>query len=457
MANYNYDESYDDKDFYDNSFNDEAETEDNYDINEECEHVDDDGDGYCDYCGEPMPGVKVKKTKKLSEEGNNVMAFVNDIKKSESEKNDWEKYGLDKTYPNEEFDIQKAAELYWTMDEEGELDIKSQLESIRYCAYFAKRNVNEAKNFIICNIIQNKESCADDSVYQLASASFVLFFRNYLRKIVDEYINTGAHSHNNQNLTPSQFNDIKRDYLQVLWEHVFSKLDSYDIEKADKLNTFFKVNYLKGVLADYEARITNKKYKANQYLDRDVVRVRKLCFERGIQPTAFLISQMLGKTVTIDAIEDSLRRIEIENTAVSLDEENTRIAVTDSKEQETFIKPEDYVLQQEKNAELIEAIETIDEERRKIFFAVIGVAFVDGKFINIPQKKESEVAKEFNLTSDQVRAVCNSVTKDILNLPINAGKKKDEILSGRGLFYTADDDEELLSSLIDDIDDFSDF
>ena len=35
------------------------------------------------------------------------MAFVNDIKKSESEKNDWEKYGLDKTYPNEEFDIQR--------------------------------------------------------------------------------------------------------------------------------------------------------------------------------------------------------------------------------------------------------------------------------------------------------------------------------------------------------------
>ena len=96
---------------------------------------------------------------------------------------DWSIDGLDKTYPNEEFDIKKCQDLYFSFkDDSSEFDEKNQCEAVRYANYFAKKGDDNAKSFIVSVIQKGSGEAA-----RIAGNSLNLFLRNYVRHEVERF------------------------------------------------------------------------------------------------------------------------------------------------------------------------------------------------------------------------------------------------------------------------------
>lgn len=100
--------------------------------------------------------------------------LINKEKAKRESKNDWKKYGLDKKYEGE-FSLEKAYTLYFDMDDNGNLKESSQKEAICYATYFARNGNDDAKNFIICDVINREETAASMTIRELAFNAFYLF------------------------------------------------------------------------------------------------------------------------------------------------------------------------------------------------------------------------------------------------------------------------------------------
>ena len=104
--------------------------------------------------------------------------------KDEEPMNDWDRYGLNQTYEDKEFDETKALTLLYKEDP------KSKREAIKYVTYFAKRNCNEAKMFLVTFIQDvNKELYGPEykDVFELAKNALWLTMRNYVRIVCENY------------------------------------------------------------------------------------------------------------------------------------------------------------------------------------------------------------------------------------------------------------------------------
>ncbi len=123
----------------------------NDDIENECE----DDDEFEDEDDDDMPASTLKEAVANKKEDEKFETFSHT-------KEDWINAGLGKEYPGQKYENEHALALFSSDDE------RFQREAIRYASYFAYKNNNDAKNFIV-HVIQSPSLCASHEILDLAT------------------------------------------------------------------------------------------------------------------------------------------------------------------------------------------------------------------------------------------------------------------------------------------------
>ena len=418
---------YDDVDFYETIGN---ESEDSYeeklyedeDSNEEVDEFEDEDCEECEDSNENLESGKTRTSKYDYE---------------------WERYSLNKTYPDKTFDRNKAEQLLYAANENGEDDEESQKEAIRYATYFAKKNNTDAKLFVI-SIIQQ----ADQGFYNLepghvgdmAKYAFYMFFRNYVRVQVEKF-------YSKQNISDLERVSRTEDAIQECFLYIFANIDKFDVSMGYAPNTFFNQKVIRGAISDWEAARKGRSSKQSMRTDKMTVNAIKACEDLGIEnPSSALIASMIGKNYK--EVQMARTRIYAENTMGTFDTpdiNNKGGTIV----QEVFKVPEASVLSDERTQELIDALSILTDEEQTFLFMNKGIRCDGTSFIETDPLKCYEIAEQTGVDREKVQQAINSAIKKLKKKNHVKEKRGDALLSGRGLSFDNDEEDDFLDNIVD--------
>lgn len=358
----------------------------------------------------------------------------------EPKKTDWSRYGLDKKYSDKKFDINKANQLFYTFKEDSdyEFDTKSQIESIRYATYYAARNDNDAKNFVI-SIIQNKN--IDAEVGNVAKYAFWLFFRNYVRVEITKFYNKQ---------TINDYEKMLRitDALQQCFLYIFEHIDGYNPSIA-RINTYFNNQVIRGAVLEWEALRRGRSSKQTMRIDKLITKAQRECKEMGIEPTNAILANMSGRS--FNEVQTALARINAENTLSTYDTPDVNNKGSFSSE--TFMSPENKVLEAENTKELIQKLNTLKKEDREILLMSLGLIIIDDTLESVQPLSNKDIATKTGLSNEKIQQIINMSIRALRKAYNVKLTRSDNLISGKGLFFEPDagnsDNSDALNDIID--------
>ena len=355
---------------------------------------------------------------------------------------DWVNNGLNKKYEGS-FDKKKAEELFNSTGS----DIKNdQIESIRYATYFARKGNNDAKNFIV-SIMQQKDKCVSGYVYNLAQTSFYLFFRNYVRKSVEAF-------YDKQMLSGSDKADRYQDAMNECFAMLLGNISTYDSNKG-QLTTYFK-NYILGALNEWEAHRKSRPSKGTMATDKIVGGMRNKLIAEGISnPSPRLIA--LKADISVNAVLNSLQRIESENTAISTDSEGGQFA-TGKTEQKLFESPEKAFIHQEEHSYIMDMLDILTETEKAVLLAMNGLEQIGSTLLESEHDDDDsiiKIARYLGIKSNDVKRIYTDAIQKI-RAANGIKNKKDRLLSGRTMTFAKDKRDDIAAEYIDDLSDIFD-
>lgn len=356
----------------------------------------------------------------------------------ESKKTDWSRYGLDKKYGDKKFDINKANQLFYTFKENSdyELDTESQIESIRYATYYAARNDNDAKNFVI-SIIQNKN--VDAEVENVAKYAFWLFFRNYVRVEITKFYNKQ---------TINDYEKMLRitDALQQCFLYIFEHIDGYNPSIA-KINTYFNNQVIRGAVLEWEALRKGRSSKQTMRIDKLIAKAQRECKEMGIEPTNAILANMSGRS--FNEVQTALARMNAENTLSTYDTPDVNNKGGASSE--TFMSPENKILEAENTKELIQKLNILKKEDREVLLMSLGLIVIDDTLESVQPLSNKDIATKMGLSSERIQQIINTSIRTLQKSYNVKSRRGDNLISGKGLFFESDADDFGDSDSLNDI------
>lgn len=395
-------ESYDDLDFYDTVHTDDSnDEEDGMLLESDLELNDDSEEHELDYSSE-----------------------------KEVKNSDWELFGLNKKYKDKTFDIDKANRFL----------NDDPIESIRYAAYFAKRNNNDAKNFII-DIVQKSNAgiypSEPGTIGDIAKTAFWLFFRNYVRTEIEKY-------YNKQGLTNTERMARTEDALQQCFTYVFENIDKYDPSIA-RINTFFSSMVMRGPIFEWESLRKGRNSKQTLRTDKMTVNAIKQCEDMGIKPNSAIIASITGKS--FNEIQTARIRIKAENTMSTFDAPdlgNSGGTIV----QTAFETPENKLIEEERTKELINKLDALTDEEKTLFLMTQGINCTGSEFYETDAMSPIDIEEQLGIDRGVVQQIVNRAIKKLKKSYNVKEKRGDALLSGRGLSFDEDDDD-FLDDIID--------
>lgn len=365
-----------------------------------------------------------------------------------STQSDWERYGLNKTYSDAQFDINKANSLLYTFKTDVDssssdfdvFDSKSQIEAIRYATYFAKRNDNDAKNFII-DVIQKADKGQFESdpgsVGDVAKYAFWLIFRNYVRVEIKKF-------YLHQGITEYERSKRMGDALQHCFAYIFEHIDDFNPSIA-KINTFFSSIVIRGVVLDWEALRKGRPSKQTMRTDKLTANAIEECKEQGINPSTAVIASLINKSY--NEVQTSRARMRAENTMSTYDVPNLNNKGGYATS-ETFTPPEQKMLEKENTKELIDNLSTLTDQERELLFMHLGIT-CNGKELYDAQPLDSTaIEKLTGIDKDTIQRTINMAMKKLKKKYHVKAKRGNDLLSGRGLVFEQKEDN-FLDDIID--------
>lgn len=440
--------------YTEDNFNEAAEFENDAYLDEEQEEEFDENkysEGDIITEKEIIDGETVIKTYELVYDYENdclVKEPVKKDKKKEKPKDDWKSFGFNKKYEGT-FSLEKAYALYFDFDDENNLKETSQREAICYATYFAKNNDNDAKNFIICDVINKESTWASRDIGNYAFESFYLFFRNYVRKITE--------SHYNALPMKTPYDRIK-DGENHLWLHIYQTLRDFDPSIA-KINTFYSFKRLNDELQNFDILQTGQQISKPTYISFSKVATVIKEIENNkrvatIDAVTMLYNEKYNDTKKPEAIKNAMDYLTMQNTMINIDsEEGTSVLETHS--QGLFEEPEKAYIKKEKDVSISSIINSLTKLQRDILLSKYGMGIsADGRIYDMGiALNTKQLAQRFNVSEE----VIEREYKIAQNVFRNAYPKEsgvDKHLIGRAPIFTDmanDFDLEEFLSMVDDI------
>ena len=350
--------------------------------------------------------------------------------KDEEPMNDWDRYGLNQTYEDKEFDETKALTLLYKEDP------KSKREAIKYVTYFAKRNCNEAKMFLVTFIQDvNKELYGPEykDVFELAKNALWLTMRNYVRIVCENY-------YKKQSISDAERYERVVEALNQCAVYIFENIDRYDPSTGYQLTTFFNAKVLTGAIFEFESDRTGESSKQDMRTNKLVVNAMKDCEDRGIAPTTALIAQMTGKSVR--EVTEALARVHAKNTMTTIDvpDFNNKGGLT---AQTSFEMPEASLLDQERRNDMMQHLGELNDEERTLLCLNLGFECDGNQLIEKTPLKAYEIEQMTGIDRIKVQQIIAGALQKLKKSYNVREKRGDALLSGRGLVFEQDDTDDL--------------
>jgi len=350
--------------------------------------------------------------------------------KEEEALNDWMRYGLDKTYEDKEFDQNKALTLLYKDD------AKSKREAIRYATYFAKRNCNDAKLFLITFIQDmNKELYGPEykDAFELAKNALWLTIRNYVRTVCENY-------YKKQPISDSERYNRVVEALNQCAAYIWENIDRYDPSTGYQLTTFFNAKILSGSVFEFEAKRTGEPNKQDMRTNKLVINALSECEKRGIVPTTALIAHMTNKSVK--EVSEALARVYAKNTMTTIDSPDFNnsggmIAQT------SFAMPESNLLDQEKRSDMMQHLGNLTDEERTLLCLNLGLECDGNQFIETRPMKAYEIEEMTGIDRIKIQQIISGALQKLKKSYNVREKRGDKLLSGRGLVFEQEDEDDL--------------
>lgn len=362
---------------------------------------------------------------------------------------DWQNFGFNKKYKGD-FDIEKAIMLLYTSDENGNADEKSQKEAISYAVYFARKNVDAAKNFIVCNCINDNSGLVSDDVKDFAFSGFYLFFRNYLRNAVEHHYNK---------LTKSANLEKRKDAIQHLWNYVLETIKDFDPNIA-KLNTFYSFVILEGEIQQFDINQTGQKISRPTYnFFSKVSTVMSEIEARKETPSLDYVTLCFNEKYNSDkkpeAIKNAMEWVISQNSLISIDSEEGENELK-SQSQHVFANPEKEFIKKEKSVKISNVIKLLTPLQQQILLLKYGMAIDNmGNLYDTGECfSNNEISRELNVSE----AIILSEYKIIENVFRNSyfhEERVDKFLSGRTPIFTEEENEFDLKEFLSGVDDIT--
>ncbi len=423
---YDYDE-YDDNEY--NGYSEEPENESN-EGNCLVDKDDDIDDEYEDHYNDEL----------LEDEAEDETENETETIENGDDLSDWSIDGLDKTYDDKDFDLGKAQIMLYSLNDKGEVDIKTQREAVRYANFFAKKGSDEAKNFIVSVIQKKKENWIAPETVSIACNSFVLFFRNYVRREIEKH-------YIRQPISATERFMRVQESVQECFAYIMEHIDRFDPSKG-KITTLFNGRILRGITMEYEAKRKGRGSKQTMKIDKIVANAQKDLATAGITPTVRQIAMHTGKNV--DVIINSKIRMAAENTMKTIDDpdfNNTGGKTAQSQ----FVQPERSVINKEETSNLVASIEKLPDIEKTVFLLMEGFQLEDGDLVETDVKNAPDVAESLNIKPNEVRHHYNMAQRKLKNMITNRKEKPhDKLLSGRFMTFNTEekDDTEAIEDIV---------
>ena len=352
----------------------------------------------------------------------------------EKQTDDWVMFGLNKEYPGK-FDESYALGLMYQKDASGNIDAKSQEEAVRYANYFAKKNNNDAKNFII-DIVQrskiNDPTLVGDTG-AIACTSFYLFFRNYIRTEADKY-------YKRQPISDSERASRMADAIQTAFAMIYENIDKYDPTIA-KINTFFGKKQILGAFYEFESKRKGYKSKQSMRISQTIIKEANRLESEGIEKNAAIISHLTKQSV--NQVNNALQRAKIEQNTGTLntpDLNNSGGYVS----QKVYETPEQKLQKEEQTRELIEHLSVLDERELFVYLAYTGVVCTGNRFYEEKPMSYSEIEAKYGINKDDAKMLYNTAVVKLRGSYNKKAHKKEKVISGNcPMFLSGEKDSDL--------------
>lgn len=296
--------------------------------------------------------------------------LINKEKAKRETKNDWKKYGLDKKYEGE-FSLEKAYTLYFDMDDNGNLKESSQKEAICYAAYFARCGNDDAKNFIICDVINKEETAASIAIREFACNAFYLFFRNYVRQVTEKHYNVLPRKVSYDRVVEGE---------NYLWLYIIETLSKFN-PSISKINTYYSFNALNNELQNFDISFTGQAVSKPTWIFFSKVGTVINDIENNKQvPTidavTMLYNEKFNDTKKPEAIKNAIDFLSMQNTMVKADSEEG-VGLMNAQAQSAFAEPEKAYIKKEKDVVISTIINSLTDLQKNILSFKFGMGITD--------------------------------------------------------------------------------
>lgn len=360
-------------------------------------------------------------------------------------------YGI-RNYSDKLFDENKARKLFYEGDE------KDQIEALLYAQFYARRtsNCKPAHMFIMRILTKDAYLCKSFAVYEQAQMSFYYFFRTYLLRECQKFVDI-------RDIPQSERMDFIDDALQTCHAYVFKALPKYDVDSGFAISTYFQP-FIKDALTSWESTKKGRSSKSTMRTDAAIVNAQKELIAEGITPTPVLVALRTRRKV--EETSNSMARIKAENTMISKEANDVMVS---GKKQDTFLEPDKSIVQSEMTGKLIEALQSLNADQRQILCYTLGIDYDEHSNLIIDSGHEKmsvkQIANKLGLDVGEAKALQVSAKRRLENIMRNymngadtEGKheEKDSILRDRHMIFSSSKGDDDMMEIIGEIDKITD-
>lgn len=446
-------ESYDDKDFVDTyDYEEENKEDDESDMHEVEDEIEESGldelDKEDEFVGdldddEPTSGIDVSDSKMKAKEARKLRPEVKFEPGSV--------YGI-RHYTDRHFDEEKARKLFYEGNE------SDQIEALLYAQFFARKTYNcrQSHMFIMRILTKDVALCKSPAVYEQAQYSFYYFFRTYLLRECQKFADS-------RDISQSERQEYVDEALQTCHAYVFKALPKYDVDSGFAISTYFQP-FIKDALTSWESIRKGRTSKSTMRTDAAIVNAQKELMAEGITPTPVLVALRTKRKV--EETSNSMARIKAENTMISKEANDLMVS---GKKQDTFLDPDKSVVQSEMTGKLIEALQTLNQDQRRVLCYTLGIAYDESQNVitdsSVEKMSLKQISNLMKMDVGEVKALQVSAKRQLESIMRrymdgnevdDNATKNDTLLRDRHMIFSSSKGDDEMMEIIGEIDNVSD-
>ena len=357
-----------------------------------------------------------------------------------------------RNYKDRYFDEEKAKKWFYEGTE------KDQIEALLYAQFYARKtsNCKQSHMFIMRILTKDASVCKSQAVYEQAQMSFYYFFRTYLLRECQKFADS-------RDIPQSERSDFIDEALQTCHAFVFRALPKYDVDSGFAISTYFQP-FIKDALTSWESLRKGRSSKSTMRTDAAIVNAQKELIAEGITPTPVLVS--LRTRRKLEETSNSMARIKAENTMISKEQHDMMVS---RKKQNTFLEPDDCIVQAEMTSKLIEALLSLKPDERQVLCYTLGINFDEYKNqitdSNLEKMSIKQISEKMNFDVGEIKALQVSAKRNMeraMRSYLDGDKtdsvheEKDTLLKDRHMIFSTSKEDDDIMELIGEIDQVSD-